>query len=310
MLKIQPRYVERTIGFLAALAVFCFSQIAWDYQSSHCHDQRYGSTAPPDSDQKIATPPAPQSRGSDKKVNKHGNGEPSFSCGVLGAPAALVSFIDSHEGFFVGAFTFLLFVSTTLLWRSTADLFQAGERQIAVADKSASAAADAAKATQDSVKLAQKTAAADEARRKVFDRAYVGGGGARRMAVAVNTATGAHFIRATQEFEIHVNNQGRTAAELRHIRYGIFDPEMPLPEQPAYEKTLSFRDLIGPGARSQTTAVIELPDGERAQGIYVRLDYFDLGLQEPHSVGFVMKIEPLNQFPVPIEGLPAYIDPT
>src|SRR6476661_10287149 len=129
MLKLEPRHLDRAMGFLAALATFCFLQIAWDYQSSHCKPQHQNAASTPANEQKIASPPEPQSHGSDQKIGKHQKAEPSFSCGVLGFPATVVAFMDVHEGFFVGAFTFLLFVSTTLRWRSTSDLYQAGERQ-------------------------------------------------------------------------------------------------------------------------------------------------------------------------------------
>jgi hypothetical protein len=147
MLKIEPRHVERAIGFLAALATFCFLQIAWDYRSSHCKPQHQGAANAPANEQKIGTPPEPQSHGSDQKAGKHQKAELSFACGVLGFPAAVVALMDDHEGFFVGAFTFLLFISTTLLWRSTSDLYRAGERQIGVARD----AADAAKASAEIV---------------------------------------------------------------------------------------------------------------------------------------------------------------
>ena len=161
-----------------------------------------------------------------------------------------------------------------------------------------------------SVDLAARTAAAEEARRKVLDRAYVGGGGMRRMGVGVNLATGVHFPQPTNQFEIHINNQGRMAAELQQIRYAFFDPVETLPDIPDYKKSLSFRDMVGPGARSQTTAVVDWPGEDKAYGIFVRFDYIDLGQNEPHSVGFVMKMEPRQPFPVPIPAPPAYIDPT
>jgi hypothetical protein len=76
-------------------------------------------------EEKIATEP----QSGNDKVGKHQKAEPSFACGIVGFPAALAAFMDAHEGFFVGSFTLLLVISTTLLWRSTADLHHAGERQ-------------------------------------------------------------------------------------------------------------------------------------------------------------------------------------
>ena len=43
-------------------------------------------------------------------------------------PGALVTYMDSHEGFFVGAFTGCLFFATVLLWRVTNDTLKHAER--------------------------------------------------------------------------------------------------------------------------------------------------------------------------------------
>ena len=48
--------------------------------------------------------------------------------------------MDRHEGFFVGSFTFALFLATWFLWRSTNKLWKAGEEEIAATRKLADAA--------------------------------------------------------------------------------------------------------------------------------------------------------------------------
>ncbi len=45
--------------------------------------------------------------------------------------------MDSHEGFFVGGFTFALVIATVLLWRSTNSLYEAGERQMELIQRNA-----------------------------------------------------------------------------------------------------------------------------------------------------------------------------
>jgi hypothetical protein len=52
--------------------------------------------------------------------------------------------MNDNEGFFVGFFTFMLFIATFLLWQSLKALWEAGERQIAVAKESADAAKESA----------------------------------------------------------------------------------------------------------------------------------------------------------------------
>ncbi|MCX7364015.1 MAG: hypothetical protein NTV97_19530 [Alphaproteobacteria bacterium] len=140
---ITPRRIDLLTGFLAAFAVFCFVMAAADFQSSYCGHQS--------NDQHQASAPAqPNATGGtlsgqnadQKEQGKHAKPKPSLACGVLGFPGAVVAFMDHHEGFFVGGFTFFLFLSTTLLWRSTERLWEAGERQAAL--------------TRDSINLARE----------------------------------------------------------------------------------------------------------------------------------------------------------
>ena len=60
----------------------------------------------------------------------------------LSSAGWLVSFMDRHEGFFVGLFTAGLAVFTAALWRSTDKLWAAGERQLSIAESAAATSRD------------------------------------------------------------------------------------------------------------------------------------------------------------------------
>jgi hypothetical protein len=140
------------------------------------------------------------------------------------------------------------------------------------AEQAASAGRQQARAMQASVELSTSIAASEEKRRKVLDRAYVSGGGARRMRIDFNKATGVKFPKPTNEFEVHVANHGRMTAALKRIRYGFFDPAAEIPPKPTYE-CIAFRDLIGPGEK-KLTAVVSLPPERKTQVIFARHDYY------------------------------------
>jgi hypothetical protein len=59
--------------------------------------------------------------------------------GLLEYLPAVVGYMDHHEGFFVGSFTFALFLATWFLWRSTHKLWAAGEKQLVATGKLADA---------------------------------------------------------------------------------------------------------------------------------------------------------------------------
>lgn len=91
------------------------------YQTSQCEQANYHNAHPPSLQQPS---PLPQhGNNGQQQVGEHGKHPPYFGCGWTGIPASVVGFMDSHEGFFVGGFTFALFFATILLWL-------AGERQM------------------------------------------------------------------------------------------------------------------------------------------------------------------------------------
>jgi hypothetical protein len=171
--------------------------------------------------------------------------------------------------------------------------------------EAASAGREQAQAMKASVELSANIASSEEKRRKVLDRAYVSGGGARRMRIDVNKATGVQFRRPTNEFEVHVANHGRMTAALKRIRYGFFDPAAEIPPKPTYE-CIIFRDMIGPGEK-KLTAVVALPPENKTQVIFARLDYYDVGLAQDHSIGFAVSLKPDDEYPVPYDVPSQYI---
>lgn len=118
-------------GFLGAVAVFCFVPLVVEYRDLHCHSGQEGGHNAPTAENLKPVPEPEKSAHGNEEIGKHGEPKPALkiSCGALGLPAAMVAFMDDHEGFFVGIFTFFLVVSTALLWRSTEKLWRAGEKQ-------------------------------------------------------------------------------------------------------------------------------------------------------------------------------------
>lgn len=100
MLTIKPRHVERTIGFLAALVVFCFLQIVWEYRDSQCRPKQQNAEHSPADQQPIATPAMDRNGEQGRQQpaqNKH-NPLPG-SCNVIGFIPAAINLMDEHEGF-------------------------------------------------------------------------------------------------------------------------------------------------------------------------------------------------------------------
>ncbi|MBY0318617.1 MAG: hypothetical protein K2X72_07815 [Reyranella sp.] len=130
----NQRHIDWGIGFLVSLVAMAFILDASDYHSSHCKPRDQSNTLEADGTaeavaHKGSLAQESQSTHGNKKV-EHTTSEPSFACGVTGFRYAVVAYMDHHEGFFVGGFTFVLAVSTILLWRATANLYEAGERQL------------------------------------------------------------------------------------------------------------------------------------------------------------------------------------
>lgn len=131
------RFPEIVLGwFLGILTVLALAG-PLSYQAAHCADgqPQHGQSGPR---AEHIQAPALQEH-SDKghgKVGHGGKGQP-IACGLVGFVPAVIGFMDSHEGFFVGGFTGALVVATILLWRATNALWEAGERQIAHFERTA-----------------------------------------------------------------------------------------------------------------------------------------------------------------------------
>ena len=94
-----------------------------------CSEERLGDDAADGLDcprnWRILSPKASEAR--NQEPSDYDKEQP-ISCGITGIVPAAFSFMDKHEGTFVGSFTGLLFLATMFLWLTTSDLAQVGER--------------------------------------------------------------------------------------------------------------------------------------------------------------------------------------
>lgn len=125
-----------------------------------------------------------------------------------------------------------------------------------------------------------------------IERAYMSAGGvpARRRELVQGTLTPVvERLVLSGDFELHVNNHGKTPGELEQIAIGFCDASN-IPEQPVYEPE-SFHDWIGPGTQSRPMRWIPIPKDKPASAVYGRLYYKDI-FGEDHSSGFIQSILP------------------
>lgn len=137
------------------------------------------------------------------------------------------------------------------------------------------------------------------------ERAYISGGGAPvfrlvgkspEIAAAMGIAKMPSTPVPTGEFQLQINNHGKTAGEL--LRFGIkFCGLAEMPETPDYEIFI-FPDWIGPGTQSRPLVNIRIPahlPDERV--VYGRLYYKDI-FGDHHSSGFVLKLTNVGSDPL------------
>jgi hypothetical protein len=162
-------------------------------------------------------------------------------------------------------------------------------------------------ATVTLAKDAEDAAKRNDRMREVLERTYVSGGGVTIMYYD----TSKNRKVSTGVFWIHINNHGRSPAELRQIRYG-FGPVgiSEMPQLPHYTKTISFVDSIAPGTQGKPTARIGIPYSQEPQALFVRFEYLDTFLNRSCSAGFIVAIESDEEFPVPIAAPPGYTERT
>ena len=111
------RVPEIALGLLLGILVSLFGAGVTSYQTAQCNQAKASNAHPPS----LQQPAPPHENGKDGKaqVTEHSKHPPYFGCGWTGIPASVVGFMDSHEGFFVGGFTFLLVFVTGWLVKAT-----------------------------------------------------------------------------------------------------------------------------------------------------------------------------------------------
>jgi hypothetical protein len=163
--------------------------------------------------------------------------------------------------------------------------------------------ADAAK---DSAGAAHRAIDETEKRDIILHRAYVSGGGvpARRIVEVYSTATGqtARSTPLSGDFEIHMNNQGMTPAELMEIAIDFCDAAK-IPPEPNYSRE-PFHDWLGPGTQSRPMLWRKIPTDRPASAIYGRIYYRDI-FGRYRSSGFIQSILP-DGGTAPLLAPPAY----
>lgn len=137
-----------------------------------------------------------------------------------------------------------------------------------------------------------------------IERAYMSCGGvpARRRQDEPGTYGGivVKFI-LTGEFEVHVNNHGKTTGEFMQIAIGFCDATN-IPLEPTYHPE-PFHDWIGPGTQSRPMLWKKI-DPPNASAVYGRIYYRDI-FGECHDSGFLQDIRP-DGSSFALKGPPAY----
>lgn len=267
---------EIFLGLLIGIALSLFFGAIGSYQASHCYEHQGGIAAKP-AEQKQAPVAAPQEGGGGhEKPAKHGKSEPMI-CGIAGLLPALVSYMDSHEGFFVGMFTGLLFIATIFLWLSTRGLIEAGEGQRQsserIADRqrrsSERIAMFARMQTQSAIAAARRSAEAAKQSADISAQVFRH---LERPYLFVNIVE-TRRLRSPDPVEqpsldYEIFNYGKLPAILRSVAISLENnPRLPLLSPSALaEKTYA---VIAPGRTwtpMRTIAVAESKPDERFQG--------------------------------------------
>lgn len=120
------RAAEPVLFFLLGICAFLVVEASISFHASNCNDPK--QTEAPNSKQPDA-PSAANIHGDGQDTKQQGGKTHKVVCGITGL-YGIVGVMDSHEGFFVGLFTFCLFIATLFLWNSTNKLWQGGEQQL------------------------------------------------------------------------------------------------------------------------------------------------------------------------------------
>lgn len=132
------------------------------------------------------------------------------------------------------------------------------------------------------------------------ERAYISGGGCperRRQLRQADSGTGGQIIEVlilTGNFEVHVNNQGKTAGEIREIALEFCNADS-VPLEPIYNKhdyvRRPHRDWYGPSTQSRRMFAVPIPKDIPNPVIYGRFYYRDIFSDKIHSCGFIQSID-------------------
>jgi hypothetical protein len=122
------------------------------------------------------------------------------------------------------------------------------------------------------------------------ERAYMSGGGvpARHSELVPGTFTQVvQRTVLTGDFELHINNHGKTPGELMKIAIEFCDAAN-IPIKPTYNPE-PFHDWIGPGTQSRPMRRKPIPKDRPATAVYGRIYYRDI-FGKNHSSGFIQSI--------------------
>lgn len=129
------RIPEIALGALIGIILSLFAASIGSYQTEQCEKTNRAETKSPDSHAEVSSRSGEKKTGGDYQVGEHAKLPPFFACGASGLLKSAVGFMDSHEGFFVGGFTFALVIATILLWLSTERLWKAGKEALEATER-------------------------------------------------------------------------------------------------------------------------------------------------------------------------------
>jgi hypothetical protein len=129
-----------------------------------------------------------------------------------------------------------------------------------------------------------------------IERAYISGGGIPVMEVAGYASTSGPTLpgssggsttyipipKPTGQFELHINNHGKTPGELTQIGIGFCDA-FAVPPTPDYT-LLYFQEWIGPGVQSWPLHRIPIPANFSSPAIFGRFYYRDILVTDTRPV--------------------------
>jgi len=87
-----PRRIDLLTGFLAGFLGFCFLMTTQEFQASHCQAQTEQGHTSPASETKSSAAANQDAGARNEEEHKHSKPKPSFVCGFLGFPKALIAY--------------------------------------------------------------------------------------------------------------------------------------------------------------------------------------------------------------------------